>query len=98
MDLSPTLRHRSDDGVDNHSDPSSSRRKLAYDPVLRQLGSRIRLIRRELHLSLAECAARCEVDLAHISKVERGIANSSVMHLAKLANGLGVELVDLFKP
>ena len=82
--------------VDNNAGQMKDR--LPYDPVLKRLGSRIRLIREELHLSQAECAAICQVDRAHISKVERGFPNTSVLHLAKLAHGLGVELVDLFKP
>jgi DNA-binding XRE family transcriptional regulator len=68
-----------------------------YDPVLRELGSRIRLIRHQLHLSQQECAARCHIDRAHMSRLERGFPNTSVLHLAKLAHGLGIEIADLFK-
>ena len=67
------------------------------EPVLKQLGARIRLIRRELHLSQQECAALCHIDRAHMSRLERGFPNASVLHLAKLARGLGIEIADLFK-
>ena len=67
------------------------------EPVLKQLGARIRLIRRELHLSQQECAALCHIDRAHMSRLERGFPNASVLHLAKLAHGLGIEIADLFK-
>jgi DNA-binding XRE family transcriptional regulator len=70
----------------------------AHEPVLKELGARIRLIRRELHLSQEECAERCHIDRAHISRLERGRPNTTVLHLAKLAQGLGVEMADLFKP
>lgn len=69
----------------------------ARPPVLKQLGARIRLIRHELHLSQQECAALCHIDRAHISRLERGFPNASVLHLAKLAHGLGIEIADLFK-
>ena len=68
-----------------------------YDPILKKLGARIRLIRRELHLSQQECAALCHIDRAHMSRLERGCKNASVLHLAKLARGLDVEIADLFK-
>ena len=67
------------------------------ESVLKQLGARIRLIRRELHLSQQECAALCHIDRAHMSRLERGVPNASVLHLAKLAHGLGIEIADLFK-
>jgi DNA-binding XRE family transcriptional regulator len=82
----------------DHPHTSTTMDRPAYDPILKQLGSKIRTIREELHLSQAECAAMCQVDRAHISRLERGFPNTSVLHLAKLAQGLGVEIVDLFKP
>jgi transcriptional regulator with XRE-family HTH domain len=71
---------------------------LSSNPILKQLGARIRTIREELHLSQEECAAICRIDRGHISKLERGFPNATVLHLAKVAHGLGVEMVDLFKP
>jgi transcriptional regulator with XRE-family HTH domain len=67
-------------------------------PILKRLGSRIRAIRQELHLSQEECATICQIDRAHISRIEHGSKNTSVLLLAKMARGLGVELTDLFKP
>jgi transcriptional regulator with XRE-family HTH domain len=69
----------------------------SYDPLLKQLGTKIRTIREELHLTQGQCAAMCEIDRAHMSRLERGVRNTSVLHLAKLAHGLGIELVDFFK-
>ena len=66
--------------------------------VLKQLGARIRLIREELHLSQEECAVMCQTDRGSLCRLERGFRNMTVLHLAKLAQGLGVEMVDLFKP
>jgi transcriptional regulator with XRE-family HTH domain len=71
---------------------------LTSHPLMKQLGARIRMIREELHLTQAECAAICQIDRAHMSRLERGFKNTSVLHLAKLADGLGVEIADLFKP
>jgi transcriptional regulator with XRE-family HTH domain len=68
------------------------------DPLLKQLGARIRTIRTELHLTQQECAAICQISRSHMCHLERGFKNASVLHLAKVAHGLGIELVDLFKP
>ena len=68
------------------------------DPILKQLGDRIRTIREELHLSQGECANICQIARSHMCHLERGSSNASVLLLAKVAQGLGIELVDLFKP
>lgn len=81
-----------------HDRSESTNDTPTREPVLKQLGARIRLIRRELHLSQQECAALCHIDRAHMSRLERGFPNASVLHLAKLAHGLGIEIADLFKP
>ena len=86
----------SDDGVED-APMAATNGTHAQEPVLKQLGARIRLIRRELHLSQQECAALCQIDRAHMSRLERGFPNASVLHLAKLARGLGIEIADLFK-
>src|SRR6478672_13539460 len=90
---SPTSTGRVDanrgDGVDRSAMSAANPR--AHEPVLKELGARIRLIRHELHLSQQECAMLCHIDRAHISRVERGFPNTSVLHLAKLAHGLGIE-------
>jgi len=87
----------SDDAVEGSSIAATNERR-AQEPVLKRLGARIRSIRRELHLSQQECAALCHIDRAHMSRLERGFPNASVLHLAKLAHGLGIEIADLFKP
>jgi len=71
---------------------------LSAHPILKQVGAKIRTIREDLHLTQEECAAICQIDRAHISRLERGFPNTTVLHLEKVAQGLGVEIVDLFRP
>jgi transcriptional regulator with XRE-family HTH domain len=69
----------------------------AGDPILKQLGAKIRTIREDLHLSQEECAAICQTDRGYICRLERGYKNTTVLQIAKVAQGLGVEIGDLFK-
>jgi transcriptional regulator with XRE-family HTH domain len=39
---------------------------------------------------------RAELDLTQIGRIERGVTNTSLSILGKIANGLGVELKELF--
>jgi transcriptional regulator with XRE-family HTH domain len=61
-----------------------------------QLGERIRGLRRERGLSLDLLAQRSGVSRAMISKLERGEKNPTVVVAAKVAEGLGVSLSQLF--
>lgn len=47
-------------------------------------------------LTQAELAYRCDFDRTYIGAIERGEKSVTVNTLAKLANGLGVRIADLF--
>lgn len=60
------------------------------------LGARIRRLREERGLSLGELEAACGVTKGYLSQLESGkAANPSVIAATKIAQGLGVRLVDL---
>lgn len=61
------------------------------------LAKNVRTLRKEMGLSQEELAFECEIDRTYISKVERGIANPSLLVLFKIANVLKVEIKDLIK-
>ncbi len=65
--------------------------------LLALLAKNVRNLRKEVGLSQEELAFECEIDRTYISKVERGIANPSVLVLFKIANVLNVEIKDLLK-
>ncbi|HKB13945.1 MAG TPA: helix-turn-helix transcriptional regulator [Vicinamibacterales bacterium] len=67
-------------------------------PILKQLGARIRAMREELHMSQKEFAAVCQIDAGSLCRLEHGSRNTTVLHLARLAQGLDVDIVDLLKP
>ncbi len=65
--------------------------------LLALLAKNVRNLRKEMGLSQEELAFECEIDRTYISKVERGIANPSLLVLFKIANVLKVEIKDLIK-
>lgn len=63
-----------------------------------RLGARIRRFRQGRRLTLRALAAASDISPGFLSQVERGTANMSVGSLRRLAEALGVTLVDLFDP
>jgi transcriptional regulator with XRE-family HTH domain len=61
------------------------------------LAKNVRILRKEIGLSQEELAFQCDIDRTYISKVERGIANPSLLVLLKIADILKVEIKDLLK-
>lgn len=65
--------------------------------LLALLAKNVRILRKEINLSQEELAFECDIDRTYISKVERGIANPSLLVLFKIANVLKVEIEELLK-
>ena len=69
--------------------------ELAETPTLPPL----RAIRHARGLSLRKVAERAEIDVGHLSRVERGSAGLSVAALARLARVLGLhEFAQMLEP
>lgn len=62
---------------------------------LRQLGVRLQTLRTERGLTLHDLAERSGVSVSMLSSVERGAKAPTVVVLARIADGLAVELVAL---
>lgn len=74
--------------------PRASRH--AQDPVLIALGSAIRAARSARGISQEDLAHRAEIDRAHMSKIERGSINPTVMSMVRLAGVMEMTLTELF--
>jgi transcriptional regulator with XRE-family HTH domain len=61
------------------------------------LGRKIRLLRTSKNLTQQELGATCGINYKHLGSIERGEENPSLSILQKIAEGLGVEIVDLFR-
>ena len=60
-------------------------------------GRRVRALRRQQDLTQQELGDRADLNYKYIGGIERGQENPTLKVIAKLATGLGVEMVDLFE-
>ena len=65
--------------------------------IRRRVGTNIRRIRLGLRLTQEELSARSTVHQTYLSNVEAGKRNPSILVLERIADGLGVDVADLFK-
>lgn len=61
-----------------------------------EVGSRVRVLRRQRGLSLRALAELCELSPNIISLIERGVTSPTVSSLHQLAEGLGVPITSFF--
>jgi transcriptional regulator with XRE-family HTH domain len=61
------------------------------------LGNRIKFYRKQRKLSQAILAEKADISVTFLSKIERGIKYPTSETISGIANGLGVELCDLFQ-
>ncbi|MBK9266027.1 MAG: helix-turn-helix transcriptional regulator [Polyangiaceae bacterium] len=65
-------------------------RRTVPDPFASQVGTRIRELRLERGMSLAELADASELSKGHLSSVEHGLAAITIQTISRLAKGLGL--------
>lgn len=70
-------------------------KEKTVQPLLAQLGERVRALRQEKGLSLRALADRSGLSDRFVSDLEAGRANISVLNLAEVAQALGVEPATL---
>jgi transcriptional regulator with XRE-family HTH domain len=63
--------------------------------VNKQLGSRIRDMRKESGFTQEELAHRAELDYSYINQIENGKRNPSMDAINRIAKALGVKVRDL---
>lgn len=66
-------------------------------PIQSALGKRIQRLRKDTGLSQERFALQIDMDRTYLASVEAGKRNISLQNIEKIANGLGISIVDLFK-
>lgn len=69
---------------------------MENDNLLVKLGNRIVQIRKEKGIRQVDLAINSEIDDGSLRKIEKGKINPTTKTLQRIANGLGVEIKDLF--
>lgn len=65
--------------------------------VQKQLGERIKELRKERNLSQEKFALSIDMDRTYYSSVETGNRNVSIENIKKIADGFHISLEELFK-
>ncbi|MEE1897982.1 MULTISPECIES: helix-turn-helix domain-containing protein [Flavobacterium] len=63
----------------------------------KKVGKRIQQIRDEKNISQQDLAARCNFEKSSMSRLEAGNVNGTLSTYERVAKGLNVEIVELFK-
>lgn len=66
--------------------------------IQHRLSKNILRLREQRNWSQEEFADQADVAVAYLSRVERKLVNITLRNLVKLADGLGVDVVELLKP
>ncbi|MGC4129773.1 MAG: helix-turn-helix transcriptional regulator [Bergeyella sp.] len=64
--------------------------------TLRKFGLHLKKIRQEKRITQEKLAFSIGVEISQISRIERGIINTSVINLYKIASALEISIKDLF--
>ncbi len=65
--------------------------------ITQVFGGRVKELRTKLNLSQEKFALQIDMDRTYFASVENGRRNISIENIAKIADGLGVTLEELFK-
>ncbi len=65
-------------------------RRTSPDTYALKIGERLRTLRLERNMSLADLADASELSKGHLSSVEHGLASITIQTISRLAKGLGL--------
>ncbi|WP_299096990.1 helix-turn-helix transcriptional regulator [uncultured Winogradskyella sp.] len=66
------------------------------DKLLKEFGNNLRKIRKHKGITQEELAFKIGLEISQISRIERGILNSTISTAYEIASALNVDLKDLF--
>ena len=67
------------------------------DPLLRDIGVRVRQCREKRNWTQEDLSERAELDRSYIAGIEAGLRNPSIKAVSKIAKGLGLTLSALLE-
>ncbi len=67
-----------------------------HEPGIKAFGEHLRQLRKEKGLSQEDLAFAADIELSQISRIERGIINTSISQVFQIAEALGVPSAALF--
>jgi len=70
-------------------------RYLRDDRFVKAVGKRVRQLRLQRNISQAQLAADCDIEISQVSRIERGVINTSLSQINNIAKNLKVHPKDL---
>jgi transcriptional regulator with XRE-family HTH domain len=67
------------------------------EKFLKQFGERLKQIRKSKNISQEQLAWSTGFELSQIGRIERGLINTSISHVAKIAEALAISPAELFE-
>jgi transcriptional regulator with XRE-family HTH domain len=64
---------------------------------LKKIGSRLQELRLQKNLTQKELAFIVDIEISQITRIERGIINTSILNLMKIVDALEISMSDFFK-
>lgn len=64
---------------------------------LKEIGNRLRELRLQKNITQKELAFLVDVEISQITRIERGIINTSILNLMKIADALEISISEFFK-
>jgi transcriptional regulator with XRE-family HTH domain len=64
---------------------------------LKAFGQNVKKLRTSKNLTQQHLADILDVEISQISRIERGVVNTSIINVKNIAEGLKIEVADLFK-
>lgn len=71
-------------------------RKKADIIFLKKFGENLKSVRLSKNITQAELAIDCDFDVSVISRIERGVVNTSLSNLKLISSALNISLKELF--
>ena len=65
------------------------------EDFIKKFGKNLSEMRKERKLSQEELAFKCELEYSQISRIERGIINTSISNIYKIAKALDIQPKEL---
>lgn len=65
------------------------------EELLNKLGRRIRILRKQRNLTQEELSERAQISYKFLGEIERGLKNSSIKTLGKIADAMEISLAEL---
>ncbi len=71
-------------------------RKKVNTKFLEEFGLNLKKVRIQKNITQAQLAIDCDVDVSVISRIERGVVNTSLSNIKTIAISLSVDIKELF--